>query len=493
MSTTFNKTSECNFDFSSIMLIIVILVFIVIVYYYFWYVKNDASDNMKDISISMLNDPDTTIIDVLKKISKKYPHCLAMKHNGTEISYSEYYDKVYNFAEKLLCDIGPHVRTGIMCDNRPEGVISHMGTMMSGGISISICSLDSNDKNIGEIINNLCIDVLVIDKYKTLIDLFDTKIPTVKKILYIDIDLTDEITIMALNNIEENNNHLSIIPYNEFNTNAWTLPFNSSINVEFKNPHSDDIAQIIYDKNNNKGIHFTHKNIISSMRACLNAIQSKSNICIQLRERFVSHLKYNNTNTIPQLIDIYIPIISSGAIYFPTFQTDKKSILMALKDAKPTILLSSFNMWNTLLTEIKEKQHDTQKLLNKLFINKLILKEMGLDEIKYCIIMSESSIHFQNQKDQDNDIKHLVDQFEEFGIELCVTHGIKNAMGPISMGVPGCSKGGKGLPTLGIKISHDTNEISVKGDQLEKNKNENEWLKTGKNGYIDRSGFLFFD
>ena len=427
--------------------------------------------------MTILNEPDVTIVDILRKIAKKYPQNEAMIYHNKKITYSEYYDTSHKFAEKLLCDIGPHARTGIVCTNRPERFFAHIGTMMAGGIVIGLEEGDDVEK----IINNLCVDVLIIDTYKALIDLFDVKIPTVKKILYIDIDLTDEITSIGLKNIEENNGHLSIIPYSEFiNLDSWMPSFNSSINVEFKNPHSDDIAQIIYNENDTKEIIITHKNIIGSLKSCLNIIQSKSNISIQLKEKYFSHLTLNNTIT--QLIDMYMPIISSGTVYFPPNQ---KNILT--KETKPTIYLGSINTWNKLLTKIKERQHETQKLLNKLFINRVIIKEIGLDEAKYCIIVCNSS-------DQDNDITKLIEQFEEIGIELCVMYGMKEVMGPISMGVPGCSKG-KGIPVIGLKIDQNTNEISIRCEQLSKKSTttNSEWLKIGKNGYIDRSGFLFFN
>ncbi len=519
------QSKESYFDFSFIMLIIIILAFIVVTYYYFWYVKTDISDNVKDISMTVLNEPDITIIDILKKTSKKYPQSIAMKYHNTEISYSEYYDKTYNFAEKLLCNIGPHTRTGIICKNRPETVIAHMGTMMSGGISIGI---DDRCDNIGEIVNNSCVDILIIDTYKTFIDLFDIKIPTVKKILYIDIDLmpdqTDEIILIALKNIENNNGHLSITQFNDFVNSAftqritiakesWIPSFNSSINVEFKNPHPDDIAQIIYHNNDDKGNIFTHKNIVSSMKAYLSVIQSKSNICVQQREKFVSHVTSNGSITIAQLVNLYVPIISSGTIFF---STDTNNLLNVLKDAKPSIFITSFDSWQSILTKIKEKQHETQIFLNKLFMDKLIIKEMGLDKTKHCII----NVH-NKTIDSNTKIKQLVEQFEELGIELCVMYGIKEAMGPISMSIPGSK--GRIMPIISIKIDQSTNEISIKGDQLFKEylqppsfrtsistststllehikleekiekTNKNEWLKTGEYGYIDRSGFLFYN
>lgn len=484
--------SSHNFDFSSIMFIIIILVFLVIVFYYFWYIKNDTSDNMKDVSISMLHEPEITIIDLLKNTAEKYPNSIAMKHHDSVVTYSEYYDRSRKFAKKLLCDIGPNTKTGIICTNRPERLFTHMGTMMSGGVSIGI----DFTVDIEKIINESFIDILVTDSCKILMDLFDVKMPTVKKILYIDIDPSgqrpmDEITSIGLKNISENNNHLSIIPYNEFvDSDSWV--FDSGINVEFKNPHPEDIAQIIYDTNENerKGITITHKNIISSLKSCLNIIQSKSNICVQLRERFVSHLSLNDT--IGQLIDMYMPIISCGTVYFPS---EKTNVLETLKEAKPTIFLSSPSMWNKLIKRIKEKQHETQKLLNKLFINKLIIKEIGLDEAKYCIIICDSS------SSSDGNVEQLIEQFEELGIELCKMYGIKEVMGPVSMGVPGCSKG-NGIPIVDVKIDQNTNEITIKGDQIFKEYQHNKqktkeifnkgWMKLGKCGYLDRSGFLFF-
>jgi long-subunit acyl-CoA synthetase (AMP-forming) len=429
-------STEYILDISSIIFLIIIMVFIVTIYYYCWYIKTETTENVKEISMSMLNQPDVTIIDIFRKNVKKYPQHEALKYCNKSITYLEYYEKSYRFAEKLMEDIGPNARIGIMCANRPERYYVHMGTMMCGGISIG---MDMND-DMEKILSNFCVDVLIIDAYGALIKILDTKIPMVKKILYIDLDMMDEMTLFMVKNIEENNNHLTITSYDDFtNSNTWLPTFNSSANIVFKNPQPEDIVQIMVDKSDN-GIGITHEKIISALKSCMNIIQSRSNVSIGMHEKYTSYIGLNDT--ISQLVTVYMPMISCGTVFIQS--NDKNILCKELKyNFKPSICIGSVDTWNRLSKRIKKKQQETQKILNKLFINKMILKEFGLNEAKYCIIKRELST-------SNEEITQLIGHFEELGIELCVMFGIKEEMGPISICVPGCSKG-IGVPIIGIK------------------------------------------
>lgn len=473
---------------STIIYIIITLVVIIFLFYYFWYIRCDNENERKDIPYKLLYEQEKTIIDLLKDISNKYGRYPALKikrcaKNSDQWktwSYSEYYQISNSFAEKLLYYVGPHARVAILSFNRPEWFFVHMGTMMSGGVSVGIYPTSSSD-NCSHIINHSCTDLLVVEDSKQLFKLAEIKMPSVKVILIFD--TTDDIYNME--NIQKLNPNLQIISYDTFmqqTINATT--------IEIRKPCPEDIATIIYTSGTTgepKGVVVTHKNIIGSIKEGLNSIQSNSNINIHVQELYISYLPLNHIAA--QMMDIYVPLASVGIVHFADKDALKAgSLQTTIKDVRPTIFIGVPRIWEKIYEKIKEKQENPQRLINKIFVNKMIIKEIGLDHAKYCITAAAPIS------------ENVRDFFTDLGIELCNVYGMSETTGPISMGVPGCSKGA-GIPIMDVKTDKDTNEIMVRGDavfkEYYKNKKATEesfvkkWFKTGDTGYIDRDGVLY--
>jgi len=189
-----------------------------------------------------------------------------------------------------------------------------------------------------------------------------------------------------------------------------------------------------------------------------------------------------------QMMDIYVPLTSVGVVHFADKDALKGSLRDTMKDVRPTIFIGVPRVWEKIHEKIKNTE-DPQRLINKLLVNKFIIQEMGLDKAKICITAAAPL----SQESRDF--------FRDLGIELCDVYGMSETTGPISMGVPGCSKG-SGVPVLNIKIDPDSKEILVKGDAVFKEYYKNKsatkeaftksgWFKTGDMGHIDRDGSLY--
>ena len=478
-------------DINHIIYIIIVLVIIVIFLFYFWYIKTDKEEK-EDIPYNLLYERDSTVVDLLRNISEKYgkyPALLSKKKDKWEtINYAKYYKLSKTFAEKLLYFIGPHPRIAILSFNRPEWFYSHMGTMISGGVSVGIYPTASAS-NCGYITNHSHIDILIIEDLKQLTKFSDIKIPTVKYILILEKEGIDINNSDIIESVKNNNPDIIIDSFDSFiNQSIGSETINTTIDIG--KPYPEDIATIIYTSGTTgdpKGVVITHKNILSSIRAGLNAIQSRSNINICIQESYISYLPLNHVAA--QMMDIYVPLASVGKVYFADKDAMKGSLKDTIKEIKPTIFIGVPRVWEKIYDKIKEKQADPQGLLNKMFINKMILQEIGLDKAKYCIsaaapINKEIKVFFNN-----------------LGLELCDVYGMSETTGPISMGVPGCSHGA-GVPVMNVKIDKDSGEILVKGDlvfkEYYKNKKATQeaftdkgWFKTGDIGYIDRDGSLY--
>lgn len=490
---------------SLIIYILVALAIVTILFYYFWYIRSDVDDK-KDIPYTLLYEQEKTIVDLMKDIAAKYGRYPALKKKvkgkWCTISYSEYYQFSNTFAEKLLYFVGPHSRVAILSSNRPEWFCAHMGTMMSGGISVGIYPTATPSSS-SFITNHSCVDLLVIEDVKQLAKFSNIKIPTVKLILILDPeDMWDRCTkdqnfvdTEAMNekslfeSVKSLNPQLNIVTYESFmNQSIGTGTHQTSI--EMKNLYPEDIATIIYTSGTTgdpKGVVITHKNIISSIKAGLNAIQSRSNINIHIQESYISYLPLNHVAA--QMMDIYVPLASIGVVYFAEKDAIKGSLQDTIKEVQPTIFIGVPRIWEKIYEKIKEKQDDPTRFINKLFVNKMIVKEMGLDKAKYCISVAAPII------------QEVREFFNSLGIELCDVYGMSETAGPISMGVPGCSHG-VGVPVMDVKIDKKTGEITVKGDHVFKEYYKNKqatkeaftskgWFKTGDTGFIDRDGSLY--
>ncbi len=462
-----------------------------------WYIKSEENDK-KDIPYDLLHEKDITINDLFKNITKRYGQMPALKSNNNgkskTMTYSEYYNLSNKFSKKLLYTIGPHPRVGILSNNNMEWFCAHMGTLCAGGISIGLYPSSSSD-NCSYITNNSCIDLLIVDGIEQLGKFYSVKIPTVKIILLIDSienNVQDEEILKELmENISNNNSQINILSFQKFIDLKLGNNTTNTI-IEIGKTYPEDTATIIYTSGTTgdpKGVVITHKNIISSIKSALNVIQSTSNVNVYIQEKYISYLPLNHVAA--QMMDIYIPLVSVGIVHFADKNVlqNQNTLASILKDIRPTIFIGVPRVWEKIMEKIKEKQQDPKRFLNQLFVNKMIIKEMGLDKTKYFIT---ASAPISNQ---------TIIFFKNLGIELCNIYGMSETSGPISMSVPGCSKG-SGLPVMDLKIEKTTGEILVKGDQVfkeyYKNKkatdeafNDKGWFRTGDTGYIDRDGSLY--
>ena len=483
-------------NMTTITYILIAFALIVIILYYTWHSNRSFETSDKLIPYDILHQPDITIVDILKNVSNKYGHYTALKYkiNGKwkTMTYSEYFNKSSVFAENLLYLLGPHSRVGILGNNCIEWFIVHIGTMISGCIPIGIDPKSPNDHTI-HITNHSCIDLIFVGTADYLGNYYNTSIPTVKYILTLgELDTNNEIEMDYVNNIKSNNPHILFTTYAKFSEKRINHILSNTC-IDTKTIFPEDMATIIYtpDPNNlPKGVVITHKNIICALISGIRIIQSHSKITIDMQERYISHLPLSYIST--QIMDIYVPMATVGTVHFQNLyfnnDMDNKLLFDTVREIQPTIFVGVPRIWESLMDDIKKDIGNSTRLLNKLLVNKIIIHKMGLDKAKYCITTS-GTIRY-----------NVYNFFHELGIELCDVYGMNETCGPISMAVPGFSKG-SGKPTIDIKIDKHTSEIMVRGcavfKEYYKDKQATQdafikkWFKTGNIGYIDRDGTLY--
>lgn len=497
MSDTDNNNLSST---SALIFITLVVVVVVILIYFFYYADRDETEVFEPIPNDMIGTDDT-IINVFERVKNDYGWRTALRGlENTEtvdehsrynsVKYDEYWDECQMFSQKLLYFIGPHPRVAIMSLNRPEWFYSHLGTMMSGGISVGIYPTASPD-NCEYIINHSHVDMIVVENDKQLSKLRNAKMESVKLILVLtDIHKQAESdggtsAHDLMESIRTSNPNLEILTYDGF----VSTPFDSTMNteIEVSKPHPEDVATVIYTSGTTgppKGVVQTHGSIIGAIQNCLYSVRSRSNIDIGIGERFVSYLPLNHIAA--QMMDLYVPICSIGVVTFAGADALKGSLKYTLLQSKPTVFIGVPRVWEKIEETIR-KELDTSAIKRLVATNKMIQMKIGLESAKYCIAaaapLSDSTREF----------------FETIGIELCNVYGMSETCGPISVGVPGSSKGA-GVPVMDVKIDKESGEIMVRGNSLfkeyykdkdaTKKSFKRRWFKTGDIGNIDRSGSL---
>jgi long-chain-fatty-acid--CoA ligase ACSBG len=459
------------------MLFRVIVIIIALVCIVYWCGDFRMYKNCKGDGVNLIkSDKSNTIIDVLKLASKKYGNKPALKTNREKdiwdtITYKDYYKYVKKFAESLNYFLGNGTNVGIIGCNSPGWFYGHLGTMMNGGSSVGMYTTLSPEM-CKHIIENANIEALLVEDTVQLEKLAELDIPNVRLIVYYS-------------------------PIDEKILKKFTIPVIGISN--FMKEHkkidgkitSKDTATIIYTSGttgNPKGVVITHKNIMSSINNVMKAVSNSDLVNLNIGEDFVSYLPLNHIAA--QLMDIYIPIVTLGTVWFADKNALKGSLKNTLKSCRPTIFIGVPRVWEKMQEQIEEKLKTYYASgLIKMFIKGKIVKEIGLDRCKLCITAAAPI---------STETKNF---FSSIGLTLYDVFGMSETTGPISMSLPGKNiKESSGRPVMRVMISKD-GEILVKGNNLfegyygdkrsKKQYIKNGWFKTGDLGRLDSNGYLY--
>ena len=462
-----------------------------IYFYYITFYKDTKEIIKKDSSkINVMSDliengkyDNYTILDCLKHVAKEYPRKIALKiKDGKEknkikwksVDYLTYYKNCVGFAQSLNYWLGTHVNVAIIGFNSPGWFYAHLGCMLNGGTPAGLYP-NSSKEMCKQIIENSDAKVLVVEDDTQLQKFIGMKMPNIQLIIYyspISEKMIDKFAmpVLSMGNFmsEKNNSKLPKIKLS-------------------------DTATLIYTSGTTgipKGVMITHKNIMTSIKRILLLIQLKSSMQMLSQENFISYLPLNHITA--QFMDIYLPILTLGKVWFADKNALKTSLIETLTSVKPTCFTGVPRIWEKIHEQVNEeiKNKGIKGSLAYNFTPKSILEKIGLDECKYCISAGAPLLSTTSSF------------FEKMGLKINDTYGLSETCGPISINLPDFSKvGSVGFPIMGVTIGSD-GEILVKGDNLFSgyfnNKKENSnaftkdgWFKTGDIGYLDSDGFLY--
>lgn len=466
-----------------LLLIVVVLIVCFLIYKYVA-IKYIKKIPRKKVHLKILEQKcsNNTIMDMLKWCSDKHPDYEALKHKNLtcrkwkSVNYSEYFNNVERFAKclKSKLDEGITPRVAIIGFNTPEWFYSHLGTMMAGGVSVGMYPT-SDSKTCEYIIKHSKVNVLVVEDTKQLEKFTELDLSLVKTIVHYG--------NIKRSTIEKIDPNIKIIKYIDFTREIGS----GDSSLDKVSPQ--DMATIIYTSGTTgepKGVVVRHYNIIDILNKMILTIHMKSDLDICVGERFISYLPLNHIAA--QMMDIYVPIVTLGTVYFAKPDALKGSLGETLSDVNPTIFVGVPRVWEKIMEKIKKKLFTNHEMAK--FFYKMAIKKAGLSECKFAITAAAPI----SNKTRDD--------FKKLGIELCDVYGMSETTGPITMSVPGITRDGSiGIPIIDVKFG-EGNEIYVKGksifeeyynnkEETKKSFTDDGWFKTGDIGAMDEDGFMY--
>jgi long-subunit acyl-CoA synthetase (AMP-forming) len=222
--------------------------------------------------------------------------------------------------------------------------------------------------------------------------------------------------------------------------------------------------------------------IINSLSSIINQFNDNTINIYMGSERFISYLPLNNYMS--QIMEIYLPILSAGTIWFADKNTLKKnsSLLNTLITVKPTIFIGISTVWDNIDVPFSN-------IIKTITPSNILLKKIGLNKCKLCININTILTY------------EIKEKFKNMGITLYDWYGLSETL-VISLSLPNQYKEnsvGKIIEGIKIKLAPD-NEILVKGKHIFKSYHSDDiidafdkdgWFKTGDLGTLDKDGFLY--
>lgn len=472
--------------YQNIIDIIVIIVLLLLIYLFRKKYNTNNCLNLKKIT-----KHESVIRLLLKTDNDKTAFYTKKSNKWIGMKYSEYKTNTLLFSKKLISIFGTTkpINVAIYGFNSPGWMISHMGTIMAGGISVGIYPTMSTD-NFNYILKDAKINVLVVSNNDQL-----SKI----NISNDNANMFNGVDLIISYDEKLNDNYIKFFNDSKINYYHWNdfMTYDNRINdIQILEPNMSSVATVIYTSGtlgNVKGVMITHSNIIHMLNNIYQKHKeyiNKTGECILSNDnRIISYLPLNHIAG--QMFDIYLPIYTSCSVYFPPSDIHKSmNLLKVLREVKPTIFVGVPRVWEKIKDGISNKLNNYKIISYFPFVHKYIIDKIGLGE---CLFFVSTAAPLSTS---------VKNYFKNMGIFISNVYGLSETTGIVSFNMPydncdGCV--GKPLPNVRVKIHKKTNEILVKGNTIalgyvghnvDSFTNDRLWYKTGDMGYT-KNGYLF--
>jgi long-chain acyl-CoA synthetase len=291
-----------------------------------------------------------TIPQQLINTCKKYSDKTALYHKQSgewqDISFQKLLHKVTTIAQAIHKEnLKKKSTIAILSENRWEWLVTDLGIMMSGNITVPLHS--TNAVKVNNYILKHCAAKMLFISEKELNELKDNSLFEGTKI--------DQVIVYGDNEIE--NCKLKIKNFNEFMMNK-----NSEIDAKNITPKSQDPANpacILYTSGttgNPKGVPLTHQNLLSNIEQVLEVID------VYDSDTFLSFLPYSHA--LEHTAGFLLPLCCGSTI---ALAESIEKLGGNLKEIHPTIMITVPRIFERFYDKVMDKIRASSSIKQKLF------------------------------------------------------------------------------------------------------------------------------
>ncbi|XP_055351135.1 long-chain-fatty-acid--CoA ligase ACSBG2-like [Paramacrobiotus metropolitanus] len=436
---------------------------------------------------------------------------LTMYRGGTTTTwtYAEYIQDVRTAAKGFIkLGLKPFYSVATLGFNAPEWVISDLGAIFAGGLSVGVYTTNTPEA---------CRFVLKAARANIVVVEDDMQL---QKILKYRSELPDIKAIIQYTG-EPDRRVRDIYSWEEFMALGETVS-DAILDSRQAAMAPNTCATVIFTSGTTgvpKGAMLSHDNLIWTANSAIRDAK------ITGKQTFVSYLPLSHVAA--YLADVFLPIVTGGHVHFaqPNALKDKNSLVNTLRTAKPTAMVGVPRVWEKMEEQIRAAMTNravlnvlferAQKVGMQAFHNRQIGKAPPLEWLwtSWIYKIVRNRLGLDRCTHTCSGAAPLMPETQEFFLSMDIPiydiYGLSETSAPHSLNLPGEFKlgsAGKTLTGAKTKIKEPNNdgvgEICMYGRHIfmgylgmEKRTkyafDEQGYFKTGDMGMLDEDGYLF--
>lgn len=457
-----------------------------------------------------------SIVTAFRRTVDEFPDHPALAYKlddqWTKISFSGYYDLVSQ-AAKAFIKVGLEMYhgVGIIGFNSAEWFISDLGAIFAGGLATGIYTTNSAEA-CQYVAHNARCNVIVVENDHQLQKILSVrnKLPYLKAIIQY--------------RGKPKNSHTGVYSWQDF-LDLGKEVSDEELNDRIKKIAPNKCCTLIYTSGTTgdpKGVMLSHDNFVWTA-----TMAGKQGRLAPASEELISYLPLSHVAA--QILDIFIPLIYAGTVYFAQPDALKGSLVETMKDVKPTIFLGVPRVWEKMqerMVSASKTQWTFQRkiaqlakwighwgnmnLMNggvvpygwtvaNLLVFHKVRSALGFDRCKFCMTAAAPIM------------KDTLDFFMSLDLPLMEIYGMSESTGPHTLSFPWKYRtisAGVELDGCSTKIAElddvddEDGEVCLNGrnifmgylhkeDKTKETLDDGGWLRSGDIGRKDSDGFLY--
>ncbi|XP_043946698.1 long-chain-fatty-acid--CoA ligase ACSBG2-like [Protopterus annectens] len=483
-----------------------------------WTTLRDGEVNLRIGETGNAALPPITVHELFLQAVEKYGDFVAVASKKGEqwnkLTYKQYYAECRRAAKGFLkLGLERYHGVGILGFNSQEWFIADVAAILAGGFAVGIYTTNSPEACLYCAENSDC-NILVVENQKQL-----------KKILEVQDNIPNLKAIIVYSD-EMKEKRPNIYSWSEFIELGKDVP-DSQLDDIIASQKPNQCCTLIYTSGTTgqpKGVMLSHDNLTWTAHTAGKTVGLKD--ALEFQETVVSYLPLSHIAA--QMIDIWLPMKFGGATYFAQPDALKGSLVVTLKEVRPTAFMGVPRVWEKMQEKMKSVGaksstvrrkvaawakdvglHTNLKRMNgqatlplnyhvaKKLVFKKVRKALGLDRCTKCYTGAAPIT------------KETLEFFLSLDIPVYELYGMSECTGPHTVSVPSAfrlTSCGKVMCGCETKIhqpdSDKSGEICFWGrhvfmgylnmlDKTEESLDKDGWLHSGDLGKHDQNGFLY--